>query len=137
MLLPLFAAAENNDTKTTENDSIPSIVERVLDKKFKSRLNVDFCSSINGYFTENEFDELTMKLNRLRFDLRGGINDQFSYRVRYSFNKSFSRNSTEYVPSALEYANLQWHPTDRFKLTIGKQFLVVGGYDYRLRRIDI
>lgn len=129
MLLPLFAAAENNDTKTTENDSIPSIVERVLDKKFKSRLNVDFCSSINGYFTENEFDELTMKLNRLRFDLRGGINDQFSYRVRYSFNKSFSRNSTEYVPSALEYANLQWHPTDRFKLTIGKQFLVVGGYE--------
>ena len=58
MLLPLFAAAENNDTKTTENDSIPSIVERILDKKFKSRLNVDFCSSINGYFTENEFDEL-------------------------------------------------------------------------------
>jgi hypothetical protein len=70
-----------------------------------------------------------MKLNRLRFDLRGGINGQFSYRVRYSFNKSFSRNSTEYVPSALEYANIQWHPTDRFKLTVGKQFLVIGGYE--------
>lgn len=129
MLFPMLAAAANNAVQTVENDSVPSIVEKVLAKKIKSRLNVDFCSSINGYFTENEFDEVTMKLNRLRFDLRGGINDQFSYRVRYSFNKSFSRNSTEYVPSALEYANLQWHPTDRFKLTVGKQFLAIGGYE--------
>ena len=121
LLLPFLAAAQND----VQNDSIASIVEKMMEKKFpekkfKSRLNVDFCSSVNGYFTENQFDELTMKLNRLRFDLRGGINEQFSYRVRYSFNKSFSRNSTEYVPSALEYANIQWHPTDRFKLTVGK-----------------
>lgn len=130
LLLPFLAAAQND----VQNDSITSIVEKIVDrkfqeKKFKSKLNVDFCSSVNGYFTENQFDELTMKLNRLRFDLRGGINEQFSYRVRYSFNKSFSRNSTEYVPSALEYANIQWHPTDRFKLTVGKQFLVIGGYE--------
>ena len=130
LLLPFLATAQNY----VQNDSITSIVEKIVDrkfveKKFKSKLNVDFCSSVNGYFTENQFDELTMKLNRLRFDLRGGINEQFSYRVRYSFNKSFSRNSTEYVPSALEYANIQWHPTDRFKLTVGKQFLVIGGYE--------
>lgn len=130
LLLPFLAAAQND----VQNDSIASIVEKMMEKKFpekkfKSRLNVDFCSSVNGYFTENQFDELTMKLNRLRFDLRGGINEHFSYRVRYSFNKSFSRNSTEYVPSALEYANIQWHPTDRFKLTVGKQFLVIGGYE--------
>ena len=130
LLLPFLAAAQNY----VQNDSITSIVEKIVDKKFqekkfKSKLNVDFGSSLNSYFTENEFDELTMKLNRLRFDLRGGISDKFSYRVRYSFNKSFNRNSTEYVPSALEYANIQWHPTSRFKLTVGKQFLVIGGYE--------
>ena len=128
LLLPMLAAAQT-ETTTTANDSIPSIVEKVINQRFKTSWKIDFCSSLNSYFTENKFDEMTMKLNRLRMDLRGGINDQFSYRVRYSFNKSFNRNSTEYAPNALEYANIQWHPSNRFKLTVGKQFLVIGGYE--------
>lgn len=128
LLIPVMAIAEDN-APAADNDSISSIVEKMIDKKIKSTWNIDFCSSLNGYFTENEFDGASMKMNRLRFDLRGGINDQFSYRVRYSFNKSFSRNSTEYVPDALEYANIQWHPSNRFKLTVGKQFIVIGGYE--------
>ena len=129
MLIPMVAAAQMNDP-VENNDSIVSIVEKVLDKRIKkSRLNIDFCTSMNGYFTDGEFDEVSLKVNRVRFDWRGSISDQFSYRIRQSFNKSFSKASTDNIPPALEYANLQWHPNDRFNLVIGRQFLVIGGYE--------
>lgn len=125
MLLPLSAAAQYDEPC----DSITSIVERVMDKKIKATFNVDFCTSLNGYFTEGDFDGASLKLNRLRLDLKGGISEQFSFRVRQSFNKSYSKNSTENVPNSLEYANIQWHPNPGFKLTVGKQFLTIAGYE--------
>lgn len=125
MLLPLSAAAQYDEPC----DSITSIVERVMDKKIKATFNVDFCTSLNGYFTEGDFDGASLKLNRLRLDLKGGISEQFSFRVRQSFNKSYSKNSTENVPNSLEYANIQWHPNPGFKLTVGKQFLAIAGYE--------
>ena len=129
MLFPMVAAAQIEDP-VENNDSIVSIVEKVLDKRIKkSRLNIDFCTSMNGYFTDGEFDEVSLKVNRVRFDWRGSISDQFSYRIRQSFNKSFSKASTDNIPPALEYANLQWHPNDRFNLVIGRHFLVIGGYE--------
>lgn len=122
-------AAGQSDSQPSLNDSIPSIVEKVLDKKFSCQLNVDFGSSVNAYFTDSKFKEVSFKFNRLRLDLRGKISDQFSYRVRQSFNKSFTKASTNNIPPALEYANVQWHPNDKFKLTVGRQFLVIGGYE--------
>lgn len=127
MLLPIAAIADTDNTEI--NDSIPSIVEKVMSQRFKSRLNIDFCTTVNGYFTDNKFDDISLKLNRLRLDFRGKINDQFSYRVRSSFNKSFTKTSLDNIPPALEYANIQWHPNDRFKLVVGRHFLVIGGYE--------
>lgn len=129
LLFPMVAAAQMEDP-VENNDSIVSIVEKVLDKRIKkSRLNIDFCTTMNGYFTDGEFDEVSLKINRVRFDWKGSISDQFSYRVRQSFNKGFSKASTDNIPPALEYANLQWHPNDRFNLIIGRHFLVIGGYE--------
>lgn len=125
LLMPLVGEAGNNDI----TDTTSSIVERIADKKFNSTFNVDFCTSLNGYFTEGDFDGASLKLNRLRLDLKGGISEQFSFRVRQSFNKSYSKNSTENVPNSLEYANIQWHPNPGFKLTVGKQFLAIAGYE--------
>lgn len=125
MLIPVSLAAQYDEPV----DSVTSIVERLIDDKISSTFNVDFCTSLNGYFTDDEFDEMSLKLNRLRLDLKGRFSEQFSYRVRQSFNKSYSKNSTENVPNSLEYANIQWHPDQDFKLTVGKQFLLIGGYE--------
>lgn len=125
LMMPLVAEAGNYDI----SDTTSSIVERIADRKFNSTFNVDFCTSLNGYFTEGDFDGASLKLNRLRLDLKGGISEQFSFRVRQSFNKSYSKNSTENVPNSLEYANIQWHPNPGFKLTVGKQFLTIAGYE--------
>lgn len=128
MLLPMAAFA-NTEKPVEDEEAVTSIVEKALDKKFRSSVKVDFCSSLNGTFTGNEFDGMYFKLNRVRLDIRGKISDNFSFRVRESFNKSFSKASLDNVPAALEYANIQWHPNSTFKLTVGKQFLALGGYE--------
>lgn len=127
LLFPVLAAAEN--TYVTESDSLTSIVEKVVKQRIKSKINVDFCTTLNGTFTENSFDGVSMKMNRLRIDMRGRVSDNFSYRVRQSFNKSYTKASLDNVPAALEYANIQWHAHEKVKLTIGKQFILIGGYE--------
>ena len=127
LLFPMIAAAEN--ASVTESDTLTSIVEKIVKQKIKSKINIDFCTSLNGTFTEDTFDGISMKMNRLRIDMRGRISDNFSYRVRQSFNKSYTKASLDNVPASLEYANIQWHGHDKVKLTIGKQFILVGGYE--------
>ena len=127
LLFPVFAAAEN--TSVTESDTLTSIVEKVVKQKIRSKINVDFCTSVNGTFTEDTFDGLSLKMNRLRIDMRGRISDDLSYRVRQSFNKSYTKGALDNIPASLEYANIQWHGHDKVKLTIGKQFVLIGGYE--------
>lgn len=129
LLILVLIALMPSASATEREDSLTSIVERIIDREFKTKLRVDFCTSMNGSFTDGAFDEAYMKLNRVRFDFKSNFSDMFSYRIRYSFNKSFVKNSLENVAPALEYANIQWHPDNRFKMTIGKQFINIAGYE--------
>ena len=76
LLLPLFAGAQNR-TLISDNDSIPSILERIVqnqnasDEKLKnirhikSHINLEFASSANAYFKAVEFEELSFNMNRV------------------------------------------------------------------------
>ena len=114
ILILLLAPCCLHAAEPESDDSLSSIVENMLDKKIKTDLKVDFCTSMNGSFTDGAFDEAYLKLNRVRFDFKSTFSERFSYRIRYSFNKSFSKNSLDNVPPALEYANIQWHPDESF-----------------------
>lgn len=127
ILILLLAPCCLHAAEPESDDSLSSIVENMLDKKIKTDLKVDFCTSMNGSFTDGAFDEAYLKLNRVRFDFKSTFSERFSYRIRYSFNKSFAKNSLDNIPPSLEYANIQWHPDESFKLTIGKQFLNCAG----------
>ena len=136
LLLPVFAAAQN-ETLISDKDSIPSIVERIIAereggykiRKIKSNINLEFYTSANAYFTENEFDDLSFKLNRVRLEIEGRLNDHLSYHFRQSFNKYSNPHSVDNLSSSIEYANITWHASDRFNLVAGKQFVALGGYE--------
>lgn len=136
MLLPLFAQAQNQPL-ISENDSIPSIVERIIAqreggykiRKIKSHINLEFYTSANAYFTENEFDEISFKTNRVRLEFQGKLNDHLSYHFRQSFNKYSNPFSTDNLASSIEYANITWHASKKFSLVAGKQFVSLGGYE--------
>lgn len=136
LLLPVLATAQNA-TLISENDSIPSLVERIIAereggykiRKIKSNINLEFYTSANAYFTENEFDDLSFKLNRVRLEIEGRLNDHLSYHFRQSFNKYSNPHSVDNLSSSIEYANITWHASDRFNLVAGKQFVALGGYE--------
>ena len=136
LLLPVLATAQN-ETLISEKDSIPSLVERIIAereggykiRKIKSNINLEFYTSANAYFTENEFDDLSFKLNRVRLEIEGRLNDHISYHFCQSFNKYSNPHSVDNLSSSIEYANITWHASDRFNLVAGKQFVALGGYE--------
>jgi hypothetical protein len=135
-LIP-FTLSAQNETLISSNDSIPSLIERIIDqreggykiRKIKSNINLEFYTSANAYFTENSFDDLSFKLNRVRLEIAGRLNDHLSYHFRQSFNKYSNPHSMDNLSSSIEYANITWHASDRFSLVAGKQFLSLGGYE--------
>lgn len=135
-MLPMFAAAQNQ-TLISQNDSIPSIVERIIQqreggykiRKIKSNINLEFYTTANAYFTDGKFDEMSFKMNRVRLEFVGKLNDNLSYHFRQSFNKYTNPYSMDNLSSSIEYANITWQTSEKFSLVAGKQFVALGGYE--------
>ena len=132
--------AQNPKTLLADEE-LHTLVERIIDRrdsvkndgykirKIKSHINLEFASSANAYFTAGKFDEMSFKMNRVRFEIYGRLTDHLSYHFRQSFNRYSNPYSVENIASSIEYANIKWRVNDRFDLVAGKQFLAVGGYE--------
>ena len=144
LLSILFAAnayAQHNPKTLVSEDELPTMVERIIEqrdsvinggykiRKIKSHINLEFASSANAYFTGGNFDEMSFKMNRVRLEIYGRLNDHLSYHFRQSFSSYNNVNTVENLPSSIEYANLKWRFNDKFDLVVGKQFLAVAGYE--------
>ena len=137
----LNAFAQHNPKTLISEDELPTMVERIIEqrdsamydgykiRKIKSHFNLEFASSANAYFTAGQFDEMSFKMNRVRLEIYGRLNDNLSYHFRQSFSSYNNVNTVENLPSSIEYANLKWRFNDKFDLVVGKQFLAVAGYE--------
>ena len=133
--------AQHNPKTLISEDELPTLVERIIEqrdsvvnggykiRKIKSHFNLEFASSANAYFSDGKFDELSFKMNRVRLEIYGRLNDHLSYHFRQSFSSYNNVNTVENLPSSIEYANLKWRFNDKFDLVVGKQFLAVAGYE--------
>ena len=135
-MLPMTAVAQNQ-TLISQNDSIPSIVERIIEqreggykiRRIKSNINLEFYTTANAYFTGGKFDEMSFKMNRVRLEFVGKLNENLSYHFRQSFNKYTNPYSMDNISSSIEYANITWQTSEKFSLVAGKQFVALGGYE--------
>lgn len=137
----LNALAQHNPKTLISEDELPTMVERIIEqrdsamydgykiRKIKSHFNLEFASSANAYFTDGQLDEASFKMNRVRLEIYGRLNDHLSYHFRQSFSSYNNVNTVENLPSSIEYANLKWRFNDKFDLVVGKQFLAVAGYE--------
>jgi hypothetical protein len=140
ILLSAVTYAQNPKTLIAE-DELPTIVERIMDRrdsvkndgyqirKIKSHFNLEFAGSANAYFSGVKFSEASFKMNRVRLELYGKLNQHLSYHFRQSFNKYSNPYSVDNMSSSIEYANIKWTAGERFDLVAGKQYLAVGGYE--------
>ena len=148
ILFPVFLTAQEV-TLISERDSIPSLIERIMNRrdstfeatgqhrKITSHINLEFVTSTNASFTENRFDELSFKTNRVRLEIYGRLNRHLSYHFRQSFNRYHNPFVVDNLPSSIEYANIKWHVNDRFDLTAGKQFVAFAGYEGYVNGIKV
>lgn len=85
--------AQNPKTLLADEE-LHTLVERIIDRrdsvkndgykirKIKSHINLEFASSANAYFTAGKFDEMSFKMNRVRFEIYGRLTDHLSYHFR-------------------------------------------------------
>ena len=149
LLLPVMAFAQNEKTLISENDSIPSMIERLIaqkdaekwggyqPRKLTSHINLEFVTSANAYLTDGNFDEASFKLNRVRLEMYGRLHQHLSYHFRQSFNKYSNPYSMDNLSSSIEYANIKWHQSDFFELVAGKQFVAFAGYEGYLNALEV
>lgn len=127
LVIPVVVAAQD-EALISYDDSTKTILKNL--RHIKSHINLEFASSANMYFTGNDFDEMSFKINRVRLEILGRLNDDLSYHFRQSFNKYSNPYSVDNMSSSIEYANIKWHHrSGRFDLVAGKQFLAVAGYE--------
>ena len=126
LFIPFIADAQN-EPLISYNDSTKTLFNN--SGRFNSHINLEFATSANAYFTEGSFDEASFKMNRVRLEILGRLNDDISYHFRQSFNKYSNPYSVDNMSSSIEYAYVKWHHEDRFELVAGKQFLAVAGYE--------
>ena len=124
LLLP-FAASAQNESLISYDDSTKTVLRNF--RHIKSHINLEFASSANAYFTEGQFDEASFKMNRVRIEIIGNLNDDISYHFRQSFNRYSNPYSVDNMSSSIEYAYVKWHKQDNFDLIAGKQYLAVAG----------
>ncbi len=103
----------------------------------KTQIDLDLVATANANLTENEFDDFSFKMNRIRLVIKGQINDKISYHFRQSFNKSTAFHSVDKLPSSVEYANIKWKQSDFFQLVAGKQYVNYAGYECYLNSLKV
>lgn len=106
-------------------------------RAFTSHLNFQFCTSFTASFNDFSLDQARFKLNRLRMEALGRVFDKFSYHFRYTYNKYTNPNTVDNLSTHVELANMGWDLSDRFTLTLGKQYFALGGYEYYVSSIRV
>ena len=135
VLLACLPMQAQEEALVTPDDSIRSLLNRLLptvNPDVSAHMNLEFYTSAAGYFTEGTFDEAAFKINRVRLEILGSFSKEFNWHFRQSFNKYSNPHALDNLSSSIEYAYVNWKPSDKFNMTIGKQFVAMGGYEYYL-----
>ncbi len=117
-----------------------SLFERVMNMEKKTNrfnLKLHMQATFNGTFTDGSLEQAAFKMNQLRLEARGDINDWLSYRWRQRLNSSNTPHALDNLPSSIDYAMISVRLTDKFTTSIGKQAAAYGGFEYDLDPIEI
>ena len=122
------------------DDSIRSLVGRLFpnsNPNLSAHMNLQFSTLGVTNFIEGDLEDASFKLNRVKLEILGSFSKQFSYHFRQSFNKYSNPHSLDNLSSSIEYALVNWKMSDRFTLTVGKQDIALGGYEYYVNAIKV
>lgn len=75
--------------------------------------------------------------DHLMVDVKGTLSPKLSYRYLQRFNKDATTYTLENLSNAIDYAYLRYDFTPRIGVTIGRQALSIGGFEFQEYPIDV
>lgn len=128
--------------QATVEDSIntKTLFEKLtsLEKKTdKLKIYLNMHGSYNAYFSGSDFDQMSFKMNQLRIEAKGHVNDWIFYRWRQRLNRSNDPRSLDNLPNSIDYAAVGFNITPKFAIFAGKQSTCYGGFEFDLNPIEV
>ena len=123
--------------------SEPSLIERVFQLEKKNDLlnvSLNMHGSYDAPFgyESSGMDESSFKMQQLRLNVQGKVNDRISYRWRQRLNRpNNGAGAIDNVSSAIDYAAISLKLNDKWSMCVGRQVAVHGGVEYDLNPIEV
>lgn len=120
-----------------QNKTLFEEITGVKKKNDKLNLYLNTHATFNAYFDDSDFEQASFKLNQLRIEAVGNINDWIFYRWRQLLNAANHPQSLDNTPYSIDFAGVGFRITPRFSIFAGKQCTVYGGFEFDLNPIEI
>jgi hypothetical protein len=135
LALPLSA---QQDVKRYDQKSLYETLTKVEKKSDRFNFYLNMHSSFNAGWDGDEFSSAAFKMDQLRLEAKGNINDWISYRWRQRLNRSNNGSGTQdNLSSSIDYAGVGFKVTPDFQIFAGKQCASYGGIEFDLNPIEI
>lgn len=140
----MIAAAQVKSNNDKVPSGEPSLVERVakIEKQndwFNLYMNMN--GSFNADFNQggvNGLSQGAFRINQLRIEAKGKVNDWLSYRWRQRLNRdNDGSNDIDNAPTSIDIAGIGVKLSDKWSLFAGKQCAAYGGFEFDLNPIEI
>lgn len=140
----MLAAAQVKSNNDKVPSGEPSLVERVakIEKQndwFNLYMNMN--GSFNADFNQSGVNGLSQgafRINQLRIEAKGKVNDWLSYRWRQRLNRdNDGSNDIDNAPTSIDIAGIGMKLSDKWSLFAGKQCAAYGGFEFDLNPIEI
>lgn len=140
----MLAAAQVKSNNDKVPSGEPSLVERVakIEKQndwFNLYMNMN--GSFNADFNQggvNGLSQGAFRINQLRIEAKGKVNDWLSYRWRQRLNRdNDGSNDIDNAPTSIDIAGIGVKLSDKWSLFAGKQCAAYGGFEFDLNPIEI
>lgn len=93
-------------------------------------LDLEMHAGFYADFAASTLDEAAFRIQDIKIDIAGEINDRLFYQYRQKLNGDFSNQPLDNLSASIEQAYVGYHLNDKWTLTAGKQDVLYGGFEY-------
>ena len=98
------------------------------------KLYLDMRAAFHQEFTDGKYDSQLIG-EHLNFNIMGHITPTVDYRIRQRLNKKVFDERNMF--NATDFMYINWQATPNWSITVGKQAVLIGGYEYDAAPIDV
>ena len=139
-----FATAQVKSRNAAVPTGEITLLERVADIEKKNdwfNLYLNMNGSFDAKFNQdgmNGLSEGAFRINQLRIEAKGKVNDWLSYRWRQRLTRdNDGSNDIDNAPTSIDIAGIGVKLSDKWSLFAGKQCAAYGGFEFDLNPIEI